>query len=50
VGSDGKLTLHLGPVSVGGLTQRQAASLIRDTYTKDVLVNPSILMSVYANQ
>lgn len=51
VGSDGKVTLHLvGPVSVAGLTERQAETMIRESYAKDVLVNPSVSLSVYANQ
>lgn len=51
VGADGKVTLHLvGPVSVAGLTERQAETLIRESYAKDVLVNPSVSLSVYANQ
>ena len=48
VGEDGKVKLHLlDPVPVIGLTQRQAEKLIQQTYGKDILVNPSVSLSIY---
>lgn len=48
VGPDGLATLHLiGPIKVAGLTKKQAESVIKDAYAKDVLVNPSVSLSVY---
>jgi protein involved in polysaccharide export with SLBB domain len=37
----------IGPIKVAGLTKKQAESAIKDAYAKDVLVNPSVSLSVY---
>ena len=48
VGHDGKVKLHLiDPVRVIGLTQRQVEKLIQETYSKDILVNPSVSVSIH---
>ena len=48
VGDDGKVKLHLvDPVRLMGLTQRQAEKLIQETYSKEILVNPSVSVSIH---
>lgn len=48
VGDDGRVKLHLiDPVRVTGMTQRQAEKAIQEAYGKDILVNPSVTVSIY---
>lgn len=51
VASNGKVTLHLiGAIKLAGLSPKDAEQTVREAYAKDVLVNPSVSLSVYPQQ